>query len=248
MSDAAMLTSSEASNREPIRTLTLDRPAKANTLSADFVEALLRFIAAATCDDTRVLVIKAAGKNFCAGFDLAETSEQSDGDLVRRFVRIEELLQTIRYAPFLTIACAQGAAFGAGADLVAACTFRVGTPGTRLRFPGFQFGVALGTRHLARIVGATRARAILLDNELLDATQALACGLLTHVVAAEDFDSTIARLARGAQRLHRHALNSLLSNTTEDSRDSDLAALVRSISAPGLCERIEAFKNTTATR
>ncbi|MEP7275238.1 MAG: enoyl-CoA hydratase/isomerase family protein [Betaproteobacteria bacterium] len=243
MSHAATLSPVDATG---IRTLTLDRPAKANTLSADLVETLLSLVAAAARDDTQVLVIRAAGKNFCAGFDLGQTSEQSDGDLVRRFVRIEELLQALRHARSLTIACAQGAAYGAGADLVAACTFRVGTPATRLRFPGFQFGVALGTRHLAGIVGVAHARALLLDNALLDADQALACGLLTDVVEPADFDSTIARLATGARRLNRDTLNALLINTADDSRDRDLAALVRSISAPGLRERIEKYKETFA--
>lgn len=231
-----------------IRNLTLDRPAKANTLSADVVETLLELVEAAARGNTRVLILKGAGKNFCAGFDLADTSAQSDGELLRRFVRIEELLQAIRYAPFLTIACAQGAAFGAGADVVAACAYRVGTPGTRLRFPGFQFGVALGTRHLSRVVGATKARAILLDNALLDAKEALSCGLLTHVVEAEDFDSTVVRLSQGAQRLHCAALKSLLRNTGDDSRDSDLAELVRSLSAPGLRERVEKYKGIAANK
>lgn len=78
------------------------------------------------------------------------------------------------------MALVHGAAYGAGAALVAACTYRVSAPTARFRFPGFRFGVALGTRHLAHIVGAQHARSILLANRVVSAEEEVAIGLATH--------------------------------------------------------------------
>lgn len=237
---------SSSIDRSGARTITLDRPSKANALGARIVEELLCHVAAAAADGTQVIVLKGNGKNFCAGFDFSGYADQSDGDLVLRFVRIEELLQAIRYAPFVTIACVQGAAFGAGADLVASCTYRFGDPSARFRFPGFQFGVALGTRHLARIVGTSRARDILLNNKQLDAAQALECGLLTHAVSVDEFDRAVQGIVESTSQLRGNSLRALLRNTLDDTRDRELAELVRSVSAPGLRGRIEKYRGAVA--
>lgn len=240
MTKETQLSSNE---RNGVRTITLDRPSKANALGAEIVEELLCHATAAAADGTRVIVLKGNGKNFCAGFDFSGYADQSDGDLLLRFVRIEEMLQAIRYAPFVTIACVQGAAFGAGADLVASCTYRIGDPHARFRFPGFQFGVALGTRHLARVVGTGRARDILLNNRQLDAAQALECGLLTHAAPINAFDQTVQGIVDGTCELGGKPLAALLRNTLDDTRDRELVELVRSVSAPGLRERIEKYRS-----
>lgn len=229
-----------------VRTITLDDPAKANAISAAMVEELLRHLEQASGDGTRALVFKGSGRNFCGGFDLSDYQDQSEGDLLRRFVRVEELLQAIRHAPFVTIACVQGAAYGAGADVVAACNFRIGAAGTRFRFPGFQFGIALGTRHLARVVGADCAREILLTNAVIDGPQALACRLLTHLVEADDFDRTTAQILEGTSGLEAASLKRLLANTIADTRDQDLADLVRLASVPGIHERIAKYRDASA--
>ena len=72
-------------------TLTLDRPGNANALSPDLVEALIETLAAAR--DVRLCVLRGEGKHFCAGFDLSDLEDLSDGDLLWRFLRIETLLQ-----------------------------------------------------------------------------------------------------------------------------------------------------------
>jgi len=137
--------------------LTLNRPQKANALSGALVEALLDAVEYACTDGTRLLVIEAAGDHFCAGFDFTGYQDASEGDLALRFIRIETLLQEIHHAPFETLAFAHGRNFGAGADLVAACSQRIAAPGSTFRMPGLRFGVVLGTRRLAARVGADRA-------------------------------------------------------------------------------------------
>ena len=132
-----------------VTTLTLNRPDKANALSAALVEALAGAVDAAHHDGTRLLVIKGDGRNFCAGFDFGGFEDASEGDLLLRFVRIETMLQAVYHAPFATLALAQGKNFGAGVDLALACGTRIAAPGAEFRMPGLKFGLQLGTRRLA---------------------------------------------------------------------------------------------------
>ena len=69
--------------------LTLNRPTKANALSASLVEALINAVEYAGTDGTRLLILDGNGNHFCAGFDFTGYAEASEGDLFLRFVRIE---------------------------------------------------------------------------------------------------------------------------------------------------------------
>ena len=153
--------------------LTLNRPQKANALSASLVEALLNAIEYAYTDGTRLLILDGNGDNFCAGFDFTAYLEAAEGDLVLRFIRIEHLLQQLHHAPFATLVLAHGKNFGAGADLVCACGLRVAAPETTFRMPGLRFGIVLGTRRLAHRIGADAARDILATSRTLAADEAL---------------------------------------------------------------------------
>lgn len=227
-----------------IWTLTLNRPGKANALDAETVEHLLTTIAEARTASARALVLEGAGRNFCAGFDFAGYEEQSAGDLLHRFVRIEQLLQQLRRGPMVSVALARGAAYGAGADLFAACTWRIAAPTARFRFPGFRFGVALGTRHLARVVGAQHARSILLTGRVIDAQEAVAIGLATHV--AEPTADLAAAILQESAALDGKAIDEILRLTGDDTEDADLASLVRSLARPGLHRRIAQFREGAA--
>ena len=141
----------------PVTLLTLNRPEKANALSPDLVEALLASVNEAYRDGTRLLVLSGNGQHFCAGFDFSDFESASEGELLRRFVRIEQLLQALYHAPFAALALAHGKNFGAGVDLLVACGVRVAAPDTTFRMPGLRFGVQLGTRRLARRIGPEHA-------------------------------------------------------------------------------------------
>ena len=80
--------------------LTLNRPQKANSLDLALVDALLEHVDTAVEDGTRLMVLRSNGRHFCAGFDFTDLDHQSDGELLLRFVRIEQLLQKIYHAPF----------------------------------------------------------------------------------------------------------------------------------------------------
>lgn len=240
--DEVLLSETDAAG---VRTLTLNRPDKANALNASLVQrvhARLDQIGG----ETRVLVITGAGKHFCGGFDFAGYDHQTEGDLLLRFVQINELLARIRRAPFATLAWVTGAAFGAGADIACACAVRLATPRARFRFPGFQFGVALGTRRLAELIGSQRAREMLARNEEIDAVQAQACGLMNGILEDEAFAPRPAELARSIAGLDAEALRTLLAVTAPPTDDADLADLVRSVARPGLHARVLRYRKAAA--
>ncbi len=227
------------------RTLRLERGDKANALDPGMVEAIGAALDAVAGEPPRVLVLEGSGRNFCAGFDFTGYEALAEGELLWRFVAIEQLLQKLRAMPCVTIACVQGGAFGAGADMVAACTFRLGLPSARFRFPGFQFGLALGTRSLAALIGPQAAREILLSGEVVDSARALSIGLLTGAIdPAEGFAAEVAAINGRFGRLDAPSALLALRNTALPAADADLADLVRSVVRPGLKQRIAAYRGT----
>lgn len=222
--------------------LTLNRPQKANALSAALVETLLDAVEYAGSDGTRLLILDGAGDHFCAGFDFTAYLEQSEGDLALRFIRIETLLQQLYHAPFETLVLAHGKIFGAGADLVACCGVRVSAPGTTFRMPGLRFGVVLGTRRLTHRIGADKAREILSASRVFHADEALKLNFVSRLATQQEWPALIAATRASCELLSPAAAAALHRQTVADSRAEDMAALARSVSAPGLKERIRLFK------
>ena len=226
--------------------LTLNRPHKANALSASLVEALLNAVEYACTDGTRLLILDGAGAHFCSGFDFSSFQDSSEGDLALRFVRIETLLQQLHHAPFETLVLAHGRNFGAGGDLICACGIRVAAPGATFRLPGLRFGVVLGTRRLAHRIGADRAREVLSASATFDADHALRMGFLNQVAAQTEWPRLIAAARTTCELLTPAAAAALHRRTVTDSRAEDMAELAASVSVPGLKERIRLFRETNS--
>lgn len=221
-------------------TVSLARPEKRNALSGELVDELLDLVERAPREGAKVLVFRGEGKNFSAGFDFSEVERQSEGDLLLRFVRLENLLQAIAASPCLTVGLAHGRTFGAGVDLIAACRLRIAAPGSTFRMPGLNFGLVLGTRRFADIVGRDEAARILETAATFDAAWARESGFLHDVVESEQWDQVLqdARTRAGAlPSWSRDALYQVLSSERQGN-DSDLAWLVRSAARPGLKQRI----------
>ncbi|MHB1549334.1 MAG: enoyl-CoA hydratase/isomerase family protein, partial [Acidimicrobiales bacterium] len=175
--------------------------------------------------------------------DLSSYENESDATLALRFIRIEQMLQTLATASFLSIACVKGAAFGAGADLVAACDQRFAVPAARFRFPGYSFGVALGTRRLAAITGSAVAQDVLASGRIVLSDEALACRLLTCVLEAEAMEAETDRVGADLAALNGEAVTTLVTNARQPAgdADADLAMLVRSVARSGLKERLRRY-------
>jgi enoyl-CoA hydratase len=229
-----------------VATLALNRPERGNALGPALVAALGDAFGAALAEGARLVVLRGEGRHFCTGFDLSDLDDLSDGDLLLRVVRIEELLQRIHAAPVPVLAIATGRSFGAGADLFAACDRRIAVGGASFAFPGPAFGLVLGTARLAALVGRDAARAMLLGGQEVTAEAALACGLATAAVAPEAVPAELARAATAARRLDPETVAALHRRTAPAENDADLAALVRSASRPGLKRRIQDYRAQVA--
>ena len=224
------------------RVITLDRPDKANALSADLVDRLIAEVETAHADGVRVLAFRGAGRNFSAGVDFSGYREQSEDQLVQRFVRIETLLQAVASSPCLTIGFAHGRNFGAGVDLFAACKWRIAAVGTTFRMPGLAFGLVLGTRRFAALVGREKAREILEGLRTFDAEEALRIGFVTRIEHSDPSEHSdpmdaaldiVEKLGPGREALYR-----VLGYETGEA---DMRDLVESASRPGLKERIARY-------
>lgn len=224
-------------------TLTFNRPEKRNALSSDLIEALLAAVQQAKAAQTPLLVLRGAGANFSAGFDFTGFEEQSEGDLLLRFVRIETLLQEIAYGPFATLALAHGNNFGAGVDLFAACRHRWCAPQSQFRMPGLKFGLALGTRRLAGLVGESNAYSLLETTSTFNDEHAQRIGFVQGTKTQEEWPALIDQVSANTLSLpssSRQFLRDLTRDATH--RAGDMAALVASASELGLKERIRVYR------
>lgn len=219
----------------------LARPEKTNALNAAIVDELSDVISKAGATDTRLLVLAGEGRNFSAGVDFSSLDEESDGDLLLRFVRIEQLLQKISQSPFETAAFAHGRNFGAGADLFFACNRRFAAPDSTFRMPGLRFGLVLGTGRLAEIVGVGEARSILWSNEVIGTERALKLGLIEEVVDQAEWPLIAEHIAAAGRDLSSRAIRTLCDRTGRKDQTMELCHLVQSASAPGLKERMRAY-------
>ncbi len=219
----------------------LNRPDKLNAFSADLVDGLHDAVRAAEQEDVRLLVFTGAGKGFSGGFDLSGLEEMSDGDLVLRFVRVEELLQAVYHAPFATLALAHGPCYGAAADLLAACQRRVCTPDARFRMPGLNFGIVLGTGRLTRLVGADTAQSLLLRSAPFSAEEAKTCGFIQEIEDQANWPEVERRALKAALSVSAENFKAMRARTSQSDRNDDMAALVRSAASGSVKSRIAAY-------
>ncbi|WP_028656848.1 enoyl-CoA hydratase/isomerase family protein [Nocardioides sp. J54] len=221
-------------------TLTLDRPHRANALSADLVEDLLAVVDEAACARPLALVLRGNDRHFAAGFDLAGLEHQTDAALAGRFLRIGLLLERLLSAPHLTVAVVEGAAVGAGADLAAACDHRLAGPRATFRFPGAAFGVVLGTARLAALTGtvAWSGGAVV---------AAMDAGPLVTGTPA-DLDRVLVDWSRTSPDSRPALLAAARAGAGQQDRDAALASLARSVVVPGLRDRIAAYAGLTPTK
>jgi enoyl-CoA hydratase len=202
---------------------------------------LLELVERAPAEGAKVLVFRGEGKNFSAGFDLSDAEQQSEGDLVLRFVRMEMLLQAVASSPCLTVGFAHGRNFGAGVDLIAACRQRYATADATFRMPGLKFGLVLGTRRFADIVGRERASGLQEEAATFDARQALDIGFLHHIAGQEEWPQLVERARAKAAALPPWSRKALYDVLSSAQADADLAWLVRSAARPGLKQRIAEY-------
>lgn len=218
--------------------IVLDDAAHANALSPTLVASLAHSLREAIAHDARAIVFDSSGDRFCAGFDLRDAEDAADAELRERFEAVETLLEKMRRAPLLTIAIVRGAALGAGADLATACDYRIGTQGARFAFPGSRFGVVLGTRHLAAVVGRQTALEILVEGKTLDADAALAGGLLSEIREPHSIAARVDEILLRSESVDVETLRAMLRLLRDVPSERDRGELLASLSRTGFAERV----------
>jgi enoyl-CoA hydratase/carnithine racemase len=230
--------------RADVTEITLNRSDKANALSAALVDELTNAINAAHADGTRVLAIRGAGKNFCAGFDLSSLDIETDDTLIARLSSAELMLQSLYHAPFATIALIHGGAFGAGFDIAMACDYRIAASDARFRMPGWRMGLALGTRRTAARVGQEAAFAFLRSAATVGATTALAAKFITELADPVTWPRRIEEIMTEVNALPANGYARLKRLLLDDTRESDLHALLESLHAEPLKPRMQNYMKT----
>jgi len=218
--------------------LVLDDPANANALSPTLVARLDEAIRGALAGDAHAIAFHSSSARFCAGFALRDADDVSDAELRSRFEALEALLESVRRAPALTIAAVRGAALGAGGDLVAACDYRIGTSAARFAFPGSRFGVVLGTRHLAALLGRQAALEILVEGRTIDADAALRCGLLSELCDEDGVSARIEAIVERCETIDAETLRAMLRLLRDAPSPRDRDELVASVSRNGFAGRV----------
>jgi enoyl-CoA hydratase/carnithine racemase len=179
--------------------VTLNRPDVLNAYSVAMRDELYEVLGAVTDDDdVRVLVIRGAGRAFCAGADLREFGT-APSPVAARQVRFARDVWARLYAlQCPTIMQLHGFVFGSGLEMALLGTFRLAADGTQFRLPEVQLGMvpaAGGTQTLPRVAGIGAALELLLTGRQFGAAEALRLRMLTRVVASEQLEYEVNQLA-----------------------------------------------------
>jgi 2-(1,2-epoxy-1,2-dihydrophenyl)acetyl-CoA isomerase len=248
-----------------ITRLTLNRPDKLNAFNADMLAELRAALTAAGSDgQCRVVVLTGAGRAFSAGQDLAEIAVAAQGaspplaagrsssDVANRLETLyNPLVKLITGLEKPVIAAVNGIAAGAGANIALACDLVVAARSATFLQAFARIGLvpdAGGTFALPRLVGAARARGLVLLAEPLGAEQAEAWGLIWKAVDDARFAEEVAALATklaGAATyglgLAKRALAASFANTLEAQLDLERDLQQRAAASPDAREGVAAF-------
>jgi enoyl-CoA hydratase/carnithine racemase len=216
-----------------IATLTIDRPAKKNALTAEMWAGLAKIAAGiAASGEARVLVIRGAGSDFSAGADIGEF------DTIRRDARTARSYEAanssafaaIRDMPIPTIAAIRGVCFGGGFGIAAACDIRIAAQGASFAVPAARLGLAYPHDAMADIVhacGPQFARLLTFSGASFGSAAALAAGFLAETVPDEELDARAgelaARIAANAPlsiRASKAAIRAVLTGASEDAEEA----------------------------
>jgi enoyl-CoA hydratase/carnithine racemase len=177
-------------------TLTLNRGERFNPLSMGMIAELELWLDELASDTSaRVVVLRGAGRGFCAGHDLQEIHAfERDLDYqTKLFESCNRMMLKINQLPQPVIARVHGVATAAGCQLVSICDLAVADEATRFALPGVNVGLFCSTPAVGvvRSIGRKRSMEMLLTGDTISAAQALEWGLINRVVATANLDSEV---------------------------------------------------------
>jgi enoyl-CoA hydratase/carnithine racemase len=182
-----------------VATITLNRPSVLNVLNVQMRDDLYAAFSATRDDaDIRVLVVRGAGRAFCAGADLREFGSAPSPTTARHIRFARDVWRVLDGLEMPTIAALHGYAFGSGLELALFCDLRLAATGTQLGLPESTLGMipaAGGTQTLTPACGMAAALDLLLTGRRVHAEEALDMGLVSRVIPVEKFEAAVDDLA-----------------------------------------------------
>ena len=196
--------------QEGIATVTLNRPDKLNALSETLQLEVRDALDDAGFGDgsIRVIVLKAAGRAFSAGFDISADDEGSAVNWRDRFLKGKGFSESAWWDVFWNnpkpiIAQIQGYCIAGGLATATFCDLRICAEGSKFGAPEIRMGGPYIPAVWPWVIGMTKARELLYTGELIDAEEAKRLDLVNDVVPADELDEFVLRRAQTISKLPR---------------------------------------------
>jgi enoyl-CoA hydratase len=191
-----------------VAVITLDNP-KVNAISGEVVRQLRAAADALTADPPGAVIVTGGDRIFAAGADIAEFGGPDAAATI--CTNLHAALAAVADIPRMVIAAVGGYALGGGCELALACDYRIASERAVFGQPEILLGIIPGgggTQRLARLVGLSRAKDLVLTGRQVTADEALRIGLCDEVVPAEELHDRARTLAASLARgpLAAHAL------------------------------------------
>lgn len=223
---------------------TLNRPEVMNAFNEAAIAAVTEAFQTLGADPAvRVIVLRGAGKAFCAGGDLDWMRRTADYDYEANFADaygLATMLRAVNDCPKPTIAAVQGAAFGGGVGLVAACDIAIASAKALFSLSEARLGLIPATigPYVLAAIGPRACRRYFLTAERFDAAEALRIGLVHQTVAPDQLDEAIeamiAKLREAgpqAQTACKTLIRDLSGSSLDDALMRDTAGRIAAIRA-----------------
>jgi enoyl-CoA hydratase/carnithine racemase len=237
-----------------IARITLNRPDRLNAISPELLQDLDRACDAVEADAAvRVVTLTAAGRTFCAGADLRAVRELSpDAQRWGAFMGLwHRVFDRIEALPLPVIAGVHGLALAGGLELVLVADLVVADEGARLGDQHANFGLVAGgggSQRLPRLIGARRAKELMLLGGWLSAAESLAWGLVNRVVpagtvakAVEEMGGTLAAGSGSANRTVKTLVNRAFDTDLAEGLELERRLVAQHMRSADAAEGLRAF-------
>jgi enoyl-CoA hydratase/carnithine racemase len=184
-----------------VATISLNRPERHNAVDDELHEQLVAIWGQVLEDPAaRVILLRGEGPSFCSGRDTSMLGGRREGESALAAIRAHQQFRLAELdSPKPVIAALHGHVLGGGLEIALAADIRIAAADVRLAFPEIRYGLITdtgGAPLATMLAGPSRAKWMLMTGKPVDATRALAWGLVDDVVPPEELDDVAAALAR----------------------------------------------------
>ncbi len=216
----------------PVDRVLLNRPDQLNALSAVALDELNDYFGRQQFNEaSRIIVLRGAGRAFCAGLDIKDFDPSADRTVEQILLhqrKLAEVVLRMHRCPQIVVALINGAAVGAGFAITLAADIRIAGPRARMNAAFIRIGASacdVGVSYfLPRLVGSSVARELMLTGRFINAERALRVGLVSEVVEEDQLDAAgeklVAEMLETAPlglRLTKECLNATVDATSLDA-------------------------------